>query len=142
MELRQMIAEHEGRKAERRILCAYKFFADYGESYKKLLVYLIASIIFVGSMVHVGESNKKEPFVRDAVVFFDTVPHLRPIFDKSAKVALAIVPSGFQKEVAGQTAVTGDGLWIISKLLIISESIVALVLATLFVMAVNRRFRR
>jgi hypothetical protein len=100
-------------------------------------------VLFFGALVAFSEWVKNAHAVKDFVTSVKSVPWLEAIIDGSNKVLLGIAPSAFQKEVAGQSAQPmAEGLWIISKLLIISESVVALALATLFVMAVNRRFRR
>ncbi|MBF0633134.1 MAG: pentapeptide repeat-containing protein [Nitrospinae bacterium] len=134
MQLRQMIAEREGRKAESRILRAYHFFADYGESYKKLgwgiVLSLIATIGLVFSVEAIWNYNR--------YYFACVVPFVDRLTQITKAVLFGIVPSGLQRAVD----TTLVELTFVSQLLIFIETFFVVIVGSLFVMAVNRRFRR
>ena len=134
MQLRRMIVEHEGRGMESRMLRAYHFFADYGESYKKLGWGIVFSLITTIGLVFGLEtiSNYNRYYFSCAVPFVDRLTQI------AKAVLFGIVPVGLQGTVKDELGRLSG----YSQTLILMEALALATLSTLFVMAVNRRFRR
>lgn len=111
------------------ILKRYKCLADYGESYTKLGLWIILSLFITIGVVFVFE------LIRNCGCS-------TPSFDSIGKIAKAvlfgIVPSGLSRTVDPILL----KLSFVSQLMIYLETFFAIIVGALFVMAVNRRFRR
>ncbi len=100
------------------ILLIYRLVADYGESYWKLLFWIMSS--FLGTASIIATIEAKIPFL------------------KALKITLfGLIPSAFQRDEL-KDALLSD--W--SKGVIVMEGILIIILTTLFVMAIRRKFRR
>lgn len=132
MEARHATAKLEGPSFERGILWAYGFFADFGESYKKLASWLLASFFVFGAFIMLIEGCTKGFKVSPWYTL--PVTYLRDV----GLTFLAIIPSAFRGAHEHRLHSLG---WL-SEAFLILETILAAALATLFVMAIRRRFRR
>jgi len=145
MEIRRMLEKKKG-GPEYWLLKGYKLIADYGESYRKLLYSLIASFFLSTFLVFVFNTIDKLggfQYLKQIALCWltrlglqPTVKYIRFAYDAFQTVLFGVIPSAFQKSAVGG----GLNFW--SKLTIVGETIAALILTTLFVMAIRRRFRR
>jgi hypothetical protein len=121
MELRQkMLAEGLADPeswVERPMLWLYRAVGDFGENYVKLGFWLIASWLSTACLIWAFPPDK-------------TYKHILGI------VVTAILP-GWSKQEA---AIAGFNP--LCKTVLVGEVVIAVILTTLFAMAVNRRFRR
>lgn len=132
MELRRKLAREGGWSFERAALALYHWVADFGENYQKLGLWLIGSFFIFGAFVTVIEGYAKG---------FHLYPWYalpKTYFKEVALTFLAIIPSTFR----GAREDGLQGLYWLSKALLMLETVIAAALATLFVMAIRRRFRR
>ncbi len=135
MELRERSLPWRGHKAEKLLLKAYRFFADFGESYKKLLFWILFSIPLAASGIYLSENCgiatwlaalMPEPLSGELTLFYANIK----------RVLLAFVPVASFKYDALKN------LNDFSKLILTGGAIFEIILVTLFVMAVRRRFKR
>ncbi len=126
---------------ERVILWFYKGIADFGESYVKLWVWMVLSIISgTAGVALVEEILGASDWQFKWCESFRTTCILDPlqIFLKSLEpVGFVFIPSGFQRQAFS----SDDPLFWLSKLVILILGLWLLLLATLLVMAIRRRFR-
>lgn len=143
LEVRQEILKQRNIKPlERNILWFYHFIADYGESYKKLFISLIASFPLTAVVVSVIEGIRYRvnhdygliSSVNDILnrTFYNFTDHLYTII-------FGLIPSGYSRKVLTDGF---DKLYWLSKSIIVIEGIIAVTLGTLFVMSIRRRFKR
>ncbi len=137
----RLLAQGGGPWLEKMFLWAYGAIADFGESYKKLLISLLASfpiaalivaIIEGGWGLVVGEWQWCRQF--RATCILDPLNNLWAV---SKVVVFGVIPSGFQRTTLGDTNLTVGSMGVI-----VLEGVAAIALATLFVMAIRRQFRR
>lgn len=119
MEIREMM---EKSKLDKPMLWLYRRLADYGESWGKLGIYLLLSFPLFAGFVYGWEW-----LVGDGSL---------ALWESLETVVKAVVPSVFRK------GADFSYLHWVSKVIIIIETVTALVLAALFAMSVRRRFRR
>lgn len=134
---RRMLKRMGGRWLDRFMLRLYRCVGDYGESYPKLFFAMVASLLGTGLGVTVAEWRWSGEVPDNGCDFYDYYCNvIAKLPEYLETVVLGIIPSGLQRE-----ALKGP-LMALSKLLIVAEGLILLALATLFVMAVRRRFRR
>lgn len=138
MEVRRHLRRMEGGyRVERGLLALYRFVADYGESYGKLFLSLVASFPVAAVLITVVERirilmNSGDTITSANDLFRGFSGHLYTVF-------FGLAPPGLNKPLL--EGLPGKLHWA-SQFILILEGLVALTLATLFVMALRRRFRR
>lgn len=139
MELREKMIANGMIQPESRVelwlLKRYRWFADYGESYTWLGVWTLAFWLLIFPAIVLGVESVGNGIEHD---FGNIVFSWKYSGDVWKAVVFGIVPTGLQRTV---DCVLG-GMNFVSKGIITFATFVLLTLAALFVMAVNRRFRR
>ena len=136
MEMRQRFLEGKKKSfVERSILSFYRLIGDFGESYKKLGISLVASFFIMATLINLSEIASGG-FKFD----FNTGSYSDSSYFKYFEMLLFnMVPSSTSKEIIEGVS---ENLNPISKAFLIIEWIIAVTFAALFVMAVRRNFRR
>ena len=156
MEVRLMLLHDNKFSIEKMILAMYKQVSDFGENYLKLFYSIFISIFIIAILV--GVSQEICPILKK--IHFEIFNHspvtLQFMFDHSfwlfyldelsslflkipeyfIKVLLIVIPSPIQR-----SAINDLNLNSISQFFIMIESVFLIILATLFVMSIRRRFR-
>jgi len=135
---------------ERRMLGLYGLVADYGESWRKLFVGMVASVVAVGTIIAFSTISPPVDTITGAT------PLMKTAAAKQATCPAELVNMATANDIGHGVYTTLLGLlpfatartvglgclagW--AKLLIAFEGLTLVTLTTLFVMAVRRRFRR
>lgn len=130
MEVRQALAKRNRDWPEWFVLWAYRLVADFGESYKKLLISLMLSFPVAAASISGIEAYHRAHFYRSA----SRLGHL--FLRELGNIFFGILPTAVQRTVDIQA------LWWPSRVIVVIEAITVATLGTLFVMAIRRRFRR
>ena len=135
MDLREKSLTWEGHIMEKCLLKLYRRLGDFGENYLRLLLWILVPLPAVGLTIFAAEASEINEWLVNTLS--GKIPKFfASYYDHFKQVLLAIVP----------TAVTNHkilgALSDFSKLILNMEMIFALIVVTLFIMAVRRRFRR
>ena len=124
---------------QRALLGTYRLLADFGESYKKLLFWLLASLPITAVVVGLFESlwGKSQATWQWCMRAECLLEPLNRFIHALELVFIGIVPSGFQRAALAAADPT-----LASKIAIILEGVFAVTVTTLLVMAIRRQFRR
>jgi len=121
------------------VLLFYRWVADYGENWKKLALVTPLSIIFSGGLVAINETSKIQTYWAGVFSKLESImPNIYSFtsawYQGIKYVFKTIVPYQIQRNISHLSD--------LSKLVLIAESLMILLLSTLLIMAMRRNFKR